>query len=72
MGEIVIAPEGRDAIDVGGFRDDTGEAFVAICFKRPGMDDVIVTFTPDLFRDFAAHLSNAASAISQGSYWFGD
>jgi hypothetical protein len=60
MAEIIITPEGKDALEVGTFVDDAGQRFIALNFRQPGGDDVVVTFNVPLFREYAAHLSNVA------------
>jgi len=69
MREILIAPQGRDAIEVGGFTAEDGKRFVMISFDRDGEERVIVSFEPQLFIDFAGHLGNVAKAAQGGNLW---
>jgi hypothetical protein len=69
MGEIVIAPQGRDAIEIGGFIDDAGDRFVAVNFRRDDGDPVIVTFRAALFQDFARHVGKVAEAVRDARFW---
>lgn len=70
MSEIIISPQGTDAIQTGGFHDDDGRRFVGITFQREGTaDSVIVTFEPELFAAFAAHMAKVAEAVSQDDWW---
>ncbi len=63
MGEIVVTPNGRDALEAGTFTDDSGKTFVALTFRQESGDHVIVTFTPDLFRDYVGHLNRVVQTI---------
>jgi hypothetical protein len=63
MAEIVITPRGRDALEAGTFVDDEGRKFVALNFRQPGGDDVIVTFTVPLFLEYVEYLNRTASAV---------
>lgn len=69
MTEFVVTPEGRDAIEIGGFVDDNGERFVAMSFRRPNGDRGIVTLTTPLFKDFVGHVRHVAHAIADEDYW---
>ena len=64
MAEIVIAPNGADAVAVGSFVDDEGQKLVGIAFNQPGQDRVVVTFTEALFHDFARHLGRVSTELS--------
>lgn len=69
MAEFVVTPQGRDAIEVGGFIDDTGARFIAMSFQRDGGDRAMITFTTALFKDFASHVRDVAHAVSDEDWW---
>lgn len=69
MAEIVITPNGTDAIEVGGFHDDDGNRFVGINFRMPNGDNAVVTFTKPLFDAYAKHLADAARHMATEEYW---
>lgn len=69
LAEIVITPRDARDLDVGGFIDNSGKRFVGLSFATPGKPMTIITMTPDMFRDYAAHLGNAASLIDTAEFW---
>ena len=69
MAEIVVTPEGRDAIQVGSLIDDDGARFVAMSFERPNDHRAVITLTPELFRDFAQHIARIAEATKNEDFW---
>jgi len=69
MAEFVITPQSTADLDVGGFFDDSGRRFVGLSFAMPGGDAAIVTFTPDLFQAYAAHLAKAAKNMAGEDFW---
>lgn len=70
MSEVIITPEGHDAVQVGTFIDDDGDRFVVLTFTDPAKPDrYIVTFTPTLFRDYAAHLGRIAGDLDNPDIW---
>lgn len=69
MAELVITPEGRDAIEAGFLIDEDGKRYVCVRFERPNDHAAIVTFTVPLFEDFARHMNNIATAARDESSW---
>lgn len=69
MAEIVIAPNGTDAIEIGGFHDDSGNRFVGLNFKMPNGDNALITFALPLFEAYAKHVGHAASNFATEQYW---
>ncbi len=66
MAEIVITPNGKDALEAGLLTDDSGQQFVVLSFKQPGGDNVLVTFTETLFLDYVGHLQQTADVVRGG------
>ncbi|MDZ7893851.1 MAG: hypothetical protein U5M50_02145 [Sphingobium sp.] len=69
MAEIVIAPLGIDAVEMGTIFDDSGQRFCAMCFRMPGHDDVIVTMPIPLFAQFAKQAMKTAKLASTRDHW---
>ncbi len=68
MNEIVVTPEGREAINVGKLTDDDGNEFVCLIFDRPNDSRAIVTFTIPLFHDLVEHMNNLSLDIKRNGF----
>lgn len=69
MAEIVIAPNGTDAIEVGTFFDDDGQRYVGMMFDTGTGDTVIVTMLIPLFQAFAEHVGGVADETRKRDWW---
>ena len=65
----IFAPQGRDAIQLGGLIDDEGQRFVVMTFADEAGDEVIVTMLIPLFQDFARHTADMAKASASRAFW---
>lgn len=69
MAEVVVAPSGPEALDVGLMIDEHGDRFVVLTFREGEGDPVLVTFTVPLFERYAAHLARAADFARDERNW---
>lgn len=69
MAEIIIAPEGKDAIELGTLIDDDGQRFTVMRFDTGKGDTVMITMLIPLFREFADLAGHLAAEISTRDYW---
>jgi hypothetical protein len=69
MADIIITPDGKDAIRIGTILDDDGDRFAVMSFEQPGGDTVFVTMTVPLLSEFAAHVTQSAEAFAVEAYW---
>ncbi|NLS25731.1 hypothetical protein S2M10_07010 [Sphingomonas sp. S2M10] len=68
MAEIVVTPQGREAINVGTLIDDDGAKFVCLAFERPNDSRAIITFTPDLFHDLVTHMADVSRRLREEGF----
>jgi len=69
VAEIVITPNGSDALDAGLMVDDAGRRFVVLTFREPGHDPVLVTFNVPMFEQYADYLARAAAFARDERNW---